>query len=159
MQLLKCGCVSAAVYTKGNFVNDTLWLFHSSPFPLLHNPIQHDSLLTECVYIYYLWTNNLHFIRFMNKRLNVAAEIENGMWAPYKCASVALCTSNRQLSCAVFTGWPIADQSDLMWITLLQCIFISSFSSFHISLFPLFPRCWKFQDKSRWDTEWKSYWG
>lgn len=44
---------------------------------LLHiTSFEHDSELTECVYIHFLWTNSLHSIRLLNKPL--VAGMENG---------------------------------------------------------------------------------
>lgn len=40
-------------------------------------PFKHDSELTECVYIHFLWINNLHSISLQNKPLGMVTEMEN----------------------------------------------------------------------------------
>lgn len=66
-------------------------------------PFEHESELTECVYIHFLWTNNLNSIRLLNKPLGVLAEIENGKQALASMPTRTLRASNRQLSFVVFT--------------------------------------------------------
>lgn len=81
----KCGyfCAANILKQSGNFAEATLPVFHVTHLPkLLHIiPFEPDSEQTECVYIHFLWTNNLHSIRLLNKPLSMVAEMENGKWA------------------------------------------------------------------------------
>lgn len=78
----------------------------------------------------------------LNKPLSTVAEMGNGKVGPRQtcqlCTRRTLRASNRQLSLVVFTDWPTADHSDLMWITFTY-ISVSSSSSLHTHCLHSFP--------------------
>lgn len=78
MELFKNVDICLLLKQSGNSAEGTLPVFHDTQLPKLLHIIQfdHDPELTECVHIHFVWTNNLHSTRLLNKPL--VGGMENG---------------------------------------------------------------------------------